>query len=88
MQLNVLDAKTRLSELIRRAQAGEEVIIANRGLAVARLAPIRSSESALAPRGSASGILDWLAGSSPLGATRRDAKAIDADIDAGRADWD
>ena len=37
MQVNILEAKNRLSELIRLARAGEEVIIANRGEPVARL---------------------------------------------------
>jgi prevent-host-death family protein len=88
MQLNVLDAKTRLSELIRRAQAGEEVIIAHRGRAVVRLAPVCASETAEPRRGSASAILDWLAATPPPDDTRRDAEAIEADIDAGRAAWD
>ena len=88
MQLNVLDAKTRLSELIRHAQAGEEVIIANRGQAVARLVPVRPSETAQSPPGSAAAILDWLAATSPPSAARRAADAAQADIDAGRAAWD
>ena len=37
MQVNILEAKNRLSLLIRAAQAGEEVVIANRGQPVARL---------------------------------------------------
>lgn len=37
MQVNILEAKNRLSELVRSAAAGEEVIIANRGKSVARL---------------------------------------------------
>ena len=31
MQINVLDAKNRLSELLKMAESGEEVIIARRG---------------------------------------------------------
>ena len=37
MQVNILEAKNRLSELVRSAAAGKEVIIANRGKPVARL---------------------------------------------------
>lgn len=37
MKVNILEAKNRLSELVRAAAAGEEVVIANRGRAVARL---------------------------------------------------
>jgi len=39
MQVNILEAKNRLSQLVKRAQAGEEIIIANRGQPVARLVP-------------------------------------------------
>ncbi|HEX5659132.1 MAG TPA: type II toxin-antitoxin system prevent-host-death family antitoxin [Polyangiales bacterium] len=37
---NVHEAKTRLSELLQLAQAGEEVVIAKAGKAYARLVPI------------------------------------------------
>ena len=39
MQVNILEARNRLSQLIKAAQAGEEVVIANRGEPVARLVP-------------------------------------------------
>lgn len=37
MQVNILEAKNKLSHLVKRAQAGEEVVIANRGVPVVRL---------------------------------------------------
>ena len=37
VQVNVLEAKTQLSRLLDRAEAGEEVIIARAGHPVARL---------------------------------------------------
>ena len=37
--MNIQEAKTNLSKLVAATQAGEEVIIANRGNAVARLIP-------------------------------------------------
>jgi len=40
MQVNILEAKNRLSELIKLAQAGNEVVIANRGEPVVRLMPV------------------------------------------------
>ena len=40
-QVNVQDAKTRLSQLLARAEQGEEVIIARDGTPVARLVPIQ-----------------------------------------------
>lgn len=38
--VNVLEAKTRLSELLGKVQLGEDVIIAKAGTPVARLVPI------------------------------------------------
>ena len=46
MIVNIHAAKTHLSKLIERMEAGEEVIIARAGTPVARLAPIAKSESA------------------------------------------
>lgn len=42
IQVNVLEAKTQLSRLIDRAEAGEDVIIARAGHPVVRLVPIAS----------------------------------------------
>ena len=40
IQVNVLEAKTQLSKLLDRAEAGEDVIIARAGHPVVRLVPI------------------------------------------------
>jgi prevent-host-death family protein len=45
-KINVHEAKTRLSQLLERAHAGEEIIIAKGGKPYARLCPLES----LAPR--------------------------------------
>lgn len=42
--INIYDAKTRLSELVERVAAGEEIVIAKSGKPVARLVPIRVRE--------------------------------------------
>jgi prevent-host-death family protein len=42
--VNIYDAKTKLSELVDRAAAGEEVIIAKAGKPVARLVPLKVRE--------------------------------------------
>jgi len=42
--LNVLEAKTRLSELLVRVQQGEDVVIAKAGRPLARLVPIGEPE--------------------------------------------
>jgi prevent-host-death family protein len=39
--VNIYEAKARLSALLERAQAGEEIVIARAGEPIARLTPIR-----------------------------------------------
>ena len=41
MQVNIHEAKTQLSRLLERVDAGEEVVIARAGKPVARLVPFR-----------------------------------------------
>lgn len=41
MQMNISEAKARLSELIAAAERGEEVIIARGGVAVVQLVPAK-----------------------------------------------
>lgn len=40
VQINVYEAKTKLSELLKRVEAGEEVVIARSGKPVAKLVPV------------------------------------------------
>jgi prevent-host-death family protein len=40
MQVSVTDAKAQLTELVRRAQAGDEVILTRHGQAAVRLVPV------------------------------------------------
>ena len=40
MQISVTEAKGKLSELIRRAEAGEEVLLTRHGWATVRLVPV------------------------------------------------
>ena len=42
--VNIHEAKTHLSRLLAEVAAGQEVIIANRGVAVARLIPVTNTE--------------------------------------------
>jgi prevent-host-death family protein len=88
MQVNILEAKNRLSVLIKAAQAGEDVVIANRGEPVARLVPARAPAAANVEPGSGRAILDWLS-SHPLPAyAKRSAEEIDAAIRLERSSWD
>ncbi len=41
MQVSVTDAKAQLTELVRRAESGDEVILTRHGLAAVRLVPVR-----------------------------------------------
>jgi len=43
--VNVHEAKTHLSRLLQRVASGEEIVIANAGVPVARLVPIELSKS-------------------------------------------
>lgn len=97
MQVNILEAKSRLSQLIKSAQAGEEVVIANRGEPVARLVAVAASarpaprpavQARPLPAARPGGILAWLE-ANPLPAyLRRSAQEIDAAIEDERQAWD
>jgi prevent-host-death family protein len=41
MQISVTDAKGQLTELVRRAEAGDEVILTRHGHAAVRLVPVK-----------------------------------------------
>ena len=43
MRLNILEAKNRLSELVRAALAGTDVVIAKNGRPMVRLVPVAAS---------------------------------------------
>ncbi len=88
MKVNILEAKNRLSQLLRTAQEGEEVVIANRGEPVARLVPYRAAGPGPSAPGSASGFVGWLE-AHPLPAhLRRSHEEIEAGIRGERAAWD
>jgi len=53
-QVNVHDAKTNLSRLLKRVMAGEEIVIARAGKPVARLVPVHGIRVRRVP-GSAAG---------------------------------
>jgi prevent-host-death family protein len=59
MQMNVSEAKARLSELLAAAERGEEVVIARSGHPVARLVPVA------VPAGFRIGLADGAAGPLP-----------------------
>jgi len=83
VQVNILEAKNRLSQLIKAAQRGEDVVIANRGEPVARLVPADSADAR-----SERNFLAWLERHPlPMHAQRSHAD-IEAGIQAERDAWD
>ncbi|MHB1021756.1 MAG: type II toxin-antitoxin system Phd/YefM family antitoxin [Acidobacteriaceae bacterium] len=48
--VNIYDAKAKFSELVERAAAGEEIIIAKAGRPKARLVPLKPAGQKLKPR--------------------------------------
>jgi prevent-host-death family protein len=90
MQVNILEAKNRLSELVRSAQAGEDVVIANRGVPVARIVAVGTFTAAAkeAARGPSESVAEWLE-RNPLPAhARRSHEEIEAAIREERGAWD
>ncbi len=41
MQVSVTDAKAQLTELVRRAEAGDDIVLTRHGQAAVRLVPVR-----------------------------------------------
>lgn len=87
MQINMLDAKNRLSALVKSAQAGEDVVIANRGEPVARLIPV-GKQAATLTQPTEGGIVAWLEANPLPARLRRSKAAITAALDQERAAWD
>ncbi len=58
--MNVYDAKTQLSELLKQAEAGEDVVIARAGKPVVRLVLVKRRTGKRPGRGAAKGRM-WIA---------------------------
>lgn len=88
MQVNILEAKNQLSKLIKAAEAGEEIIIANRGVPKVRLVPTGSTASISTPSAPEGDIIDWLE-EHPLPAhARRSHDEIEEALGEEREAWD
>ncbi len=81
--VGVAEAHDRLSELIDRAVAGDEVVVAKRSQPIVRLVPISGATKG---RGADLAAIaeQWLSGHHP----GRKAEDIDADVAAERDSWD
>jgi prevent-host-death family protein len=60
MEVNVHEAKTHLSRLLRRVADGEEIVIARAGAPVAKLVPIKPKNKTKRPLGMDRGRI-WIA---------------------------
>lgn len=81
MQVNILEAKNQLSKLVKAAQAGEEVVIAQRGIPAVRLVPVAGSDQSPDP-------LAWLDAHPLPQHLKRSHEAIEAAIQSERHAWD
>ncbi|GGB67798.1 type II toxin-antitoxin system Phd/YefM family antitoxin [Blastomonas aquatica] len=50
MDVSVTDAKAQLTDLVRRAEAGEEVVLTRHGHAIVRIVPVAPVQSARSRR--------------------------------------
>ena len=83
MQINILESKNRLSQLVRLAQQGEEVIIANRGIPAVKLVPVNPASDT-----DQHDILTWLDNHPLPQALRRSGQEIDDALVQERQGWD
>jgi len=84
MQINILEAKNRLSQIIQSALAGEEVVIANRGNPVVRLVPIEQNKAQLTPQT----FSQWLKDNPLPEHLKVAAQSIDESVESQRDSWE
>ena len=88
MQVNILQAKNQLSQLIKYAQAGDEVVIANRGAPVVQLIRLVPEKAGLAHKTDNPNFLHWLEANPLPHHAKSTAQEIDAGIAEERSSWD
>jgi prevent-host-death family protein len=76
MQISVTEAKGQLTELVRRAESGDEVILTRHGQEVVRLVPIRVQPD----RRSRKALLKSVRASAAVSATARQGAARNQDF--------
>jgi len=85
VRVNILEARNQLSQLLKLAESGEEVIIAKRGIPIARLVGIAHDRHTRSTDGA---ILDWIAKHPVPEHARRSAEEIDRAIQDERDAWE
>ena len=84
MQINILEAKNRLSQIIQSALAGEEVVIANRGNPVVRLVPVDQKNE----QRESQVFSQWLNDNPLPEHLKATAESIDESVEAQRDSWE
>jgi prevent-host-death family protein len=79
-QVSVREARDNLSRLIKNAQAGEEIVIASHGKAVARLVPVVDSTGA--------GIAAWIRANQLPPDRARSRQEVDDYLATERESWE
>jgi prevent-host-death family protein len=74
--ISVSDAKSQLTELVRRAEAGEDVVLTRHGRAVVRLVPVTAMPTAIDRRA----VLEKVRASGPKSATPGPDAALSQDF--------
>jgi prevent-host-death family protein len=87
-KVGIAELKAHLSEYVRAAQKGREVIIKDRETEIARIVPIRERKSAfqIIPASRPSKGIDDMAGFRPTGVTPEEIERIFAETRADRID--
>ncbi|MDR2564527.1 MAG: type II toxin-antitoxin system prevent-host-death family antitoxin [Bifidobacteriaceae bacterium] len=81
-KVGIYEARNNFSELIKRAKAGEDVVVVARGVPQVRLVPVDPPPG----HGTGGAILKWLNSAGPV--PGRAPEELDATIAAERAAWD
>ena len=69
MRVSVSDAKGQLTDLVRRAEAGDEVVLTRHGKATVRLVPVQPQPDAAARRAAIAAVQAAAAGKRRTGAS-------------------
>ena len=88
MQINILEARNRLSQLIQAVLAGNKVVIANRGNPVVELIPVQDDVDDAGIVTPAKGFNEWLAENPVPERLQRSHDEIEESIRTERSAWD
>ena len=88
MKVSIVEAKNRLSQLIRSALAGEEIVIANHGNPVVKLVPVDTNLERHGMRTTDKTLSTWLKENPLPNHLRRSHEDIEHGISTQRDSWE